>query len=46
MHSSAAMFIITLSFLQQGVITFPQAMAITIGASIGTTISAIESSRK
>lgn len=44
MHSSDTMLVLSLTFLSQGVITFPQAVAIMIGANIGTTISAIEGS--
>lgn len=42
MHSSDTMLILALSFLAQGVIGLPEAIAIMIGANIGTTISAIE----
>gem|GEM_PF-3670224 len=44
MHSSDTMLVLTLTFLGQGVITLPEAIAIMIGANIGTTISAIEGS--
>ncbi|MBP6910301.1 Na/Pi cotransporter family protein [Patescibacteria group bacterium] len=44
MHSSDAMLILALTFLAQGVIGFPEAIAIVIGANLGTTISAIEAS--
>ena len=44
MHSSDTMLVLALTFLAQWVIDFPQALAIMIGANIGTTISAIEGS--
>lgn len=45
MHSSDTMLVLALTFLAQGVIELPDALAIMIGANIGTTISAIEGSR-
>ena len=42
MHSSDTMLILTLSFLSQWVIGLPAAIALMIGANIGTTVSAIE----
>lgn len=45
MHSSDTMLVLALTFLAQWVIDFPEALAIMIGANIGTTISAIEGSR-
>ncbi len=44
MHSSDAMLILALTFLAQGIIGFPEAIALIIGANLGTTISAIEAS--
>ncbi len=45
MHSSSGVTLLATLALQQGVISFPMAMAIVMGANIGTTITAVMGAR-